>query len=134
MILPDDLLPEISPTEPKGNPVLRMIVVHWALGAVLGVFCAAMLLALDPMGLRTLLMRSDAMIPGLVMLFVGFASTFGGVVAATAVMFEKKDDDDDEPPSGGWREKLFGSPEPELIPIRIYERPTHRGHYRRDHL
>ena len=40
------------------------------------------------------------------MLFVGFGTTFGGVVAATAVMFHKKDDegDDDEPPHGGLRE------------------------------
>lgn len=108
MISPDDPPSGESPTEPKGNPIARMIVLHWVLGASLGAACAGALLAFDPIGLRPLLVHSDALIPGLVMLFVGFATTFGGVVAATAVMFQKKDDDDDErgPPSGGRRQRV----------------------------
>lgn len=97
------------------NRVVRMIVMHWLLGGALGVACAAALLLINPMGIRTLLFRSDALIPGLVMLFVGFAATFGGVVAATAVMMEKKDDDD-EPPHGGLRQKA--APEPMYAPVR----------------
>ncbi len=118
MISPDDPPSEISPTEPKGNPILRMIVLHWALGGLLGMACAGALLIFDPIGLRALLVRSDALVPGLVMLFVGFGTTFGGVVAATAVMFQKKDDDDDGPPSGGRREKAPRR-QPGLAPARV---------------
>ena len=122
MISPDDPPSEISPTEPNGNPILRMIVVHWALGSLLGMACAGALLLFDPIGLRALLVHSDALVPGLVMLFVGFGTTFGGVVAATAVMFQKKDDDDDGPPSGGRREKatqLQSGLAPARVAVRV---------------
>ncbi|MDE2363022.1 MAG: hypothetical protein KGM42_10120 [Hyphomicrobiales bacterium] len=118
MISPDDPPSEESPTEPKGNPIAWLIVRHWLLGGLLGIACAGALLVADPMGLRELLVRSDALVPGLAMLFVGFGTTFGGVVAATAVMFEKKDDDDkDGPPSGGLRGRL-SSAQPALVPVR----------------
>ena len=119
MISPDDPPSEISPTEPKGNPIARMIVTHWILGNLLGVFCAGALLLFDPFGLRPLLVRADALVPGLFMLFVGFGTTFGGVVAATAVMFQKKDDDEDDsdPPSGGKRGRALAM-EPALAPVR----------------
>lgn len=127
MTSPDDPPSALSPTEPAGNPALRMIVVNWALGALLGIAVAGALLVLDPIGLRALLMRSDAMVPGLVMLFVGFGTTFGGVVAATAVMFEKKEDDDDErgPPSGGPRRRVIrplADHAPVPIPVRVRAR------------
>ena len=120
MISPDDPPSGESPTEPKGNPLVRMIVLHWALGSLLGVAFAGALLAFDPFGLRALLVRSDALIPGLVMLFVGFGTTFGGVGAATAVMFQKKKDDDDEdgPPSGGIRDRVRRMA-PALAPARV---------------
>jgi hypothetical protein len=118
-ISPDDPPRDPSPTEPAGNPVVRMIVLHWALGGALGMACAGALLVFDPIGLRGLLVRSDALVPGLVMLFVGFGTMFGGVVAATAVMFQKKDNDDDrdEPPSGGKRERVAAG-ELALAPVR----------------
>lgn len=120
MISPDDPPRGESPTEPTGNPVARLIIRHWLLGGLLGIACAGALLLVDPMGLRELLVRSDALAPGLLMLFVGFGTTFGGVVAATAVMFEKKDDDDDDrdgPPSGGVRGRLPVA-QPALVPVR----------------
>ncbi len=70
----------------------RYIIVHWIVGAGTGVFCAALLLALNPLGLRSLLFRSDALIVGLVLLFSGFATLFGGVVCAAAVMFPRSDE------------------------------------------
>ena len=119
MISPDDPPSEASPTEPQGNPIARMIILHWALGGALGVACAGALLVFDPIGLRALLLHSDALIPGLAMLFIGFATTFGGVVAATAVMFQKKDDDDEQdgPPSGGLRGRVLAA-RPAMAPVR----------------
>lgn len=71
----------------RSNPVIRTVIVHWIIGAGTGVFCAGLLLALDPLGFRSLLFRSDALVPGLALLFGGFATTFGGLVSAAAVMF-----------------------------------------------
>ena len=105
-----------TPEEPPGNPVARLIVTHWILGSALGIFCAAVLLMLDPGGMRTLLMRSDAMFAGFAMLFIGFGTTFGALVSATAVMMQKKDDDNDKkPPRGG---RLVPIVSPVLVPVR----------------
>jgi len=71
----------------RRNPVVRTIIVHWILGVATGLFCAGLLLGLDPLGFRSLLFRSDALVPGLALLFGGFSITFGGVVCAAAVMF-----------------------------------------------
>ncbi|MFV0279303.1 MAG: hypothetical protein ACK5JM_00915 [Rhodoblastus sp.] len=106
-----------GPDEPPGNPIARMIVTHWILGSALGIACAGILLAINPLELRTLLMRSDAMIAGLAMLFIGFGTTFGALVSATAVMMQKKDDDDDrKPPSGGMRAPVLAH---QLVPERV---------------
>ena len=78
----------------RRNPVIRTIIVHWIVGVGTGSFCALLLLGLDPLGFRSLLFRSGALVPGLVLLFGGFSITFGGVVCAAAVMFpdfEEKD-------------------------------------------
>lgn len=105
-----------TPEEPSGNPVARLIVTHWILGSALGIVCAGALLLINPLGMRTLLMRSDAMIAGLAMLFIGFGTTFGALVSATAVMMQRKDDDDDrKPPRGGRRDPVLA---PALVPVR----------------
>lgn len=75
------------------NKVARYMIVHWLLGIGTGFFCAGMLLLINPIGFRTLLLRSDAAIPALILLFGGFAVTFGGVVCAAAVMFPREDED-----------------------------------------
>ena len=118
-----------TPDEPSGNPIARLIVTHWILGSALGVVCAGALLLLNPLGMRTLLMRSDAMVAGLAMLFVGFGTTFGALVSATAVMMQKKDDDNDRtPPRGGRREPALA---PALVPVRARgaTRVRHPGTY-----
>lgn len=123
--LPNGPMPE----EPPGNPIARMIVTHWILGSVLGILCAGALLLINPLGLRTLLMRSDAMVAGLAMLFIGFGTTFGALVSATAVMMQKKDDDNDKkPPRGG---RLVPVVSPVLVPARARSatRMRHPGHY-----
>ncbi len=123
--LPNGPMPE----EPPGNPIARMIVTHWILGSVLGIVCACALLLVNPLGMRTLLMRSDAMFAGLAMLFIGFGTTFGALVSATAVMMQKKDDDNDKkPPRGG---RLVPVAAPVLVPVRAKgaTRMRHPGMY-----
>ena len=69
------------------DPVVRLLVTHWVLGAMLGAACAALVILIDIAGLRGLLLRADGVMwEGLVLMFGGFAVTFGGVVCAGAVM------------------------------------------------
>ena len=69
------------------DPVVRMIVLHWALGTGVGALAAAGVLLLDISNIRTLLAQSDIEWAGALLLFTGFMVTFGSVVSATAVMF-----------------------------------------------
>jgi hypothetical protein len=73
----------------------QAMILNWAFGMGVGVFCAALLLAFDIFGLRSLLWRSGIAFVGSAMLCAAFAFTFGGVVAAAAVM--QFDETDDEP-------------------------------------
>jgi hypothetical protein len=82
------------------QPLVRAMVVNWAFGMAIGVFCAALLLAFDFFGVRSLLWRSDGLIVGVAMLCAGFAFTFGGVVCAAAVMGFEADDDSKGKPRG----------------------------------
>ncbi len=75
------------------DPIVRLVVTHWILGALTGICCAGFLLACDIASLRTLLWHSDVAAAGLALLFGGFAVTFGGVVAATAVMTVAPEDE-----------------------------------------
>lgn len=68
------------------DPVVGLIVTHWILGTLFGIFCALLLFAFDVGGLRSLLMTSDMGPVGLLLLCSGFGITFGGVVCASAVM------------------------------------------------
>jgi hypothetical protein len=73
----------------------RAVILNWAFGMSIGVFCAGLLLAFDIFGIRSLLWRSDVAVVGAAMLCAAFAFTFGGVVAAAAVM--QLDESGDEP-------------------------------------
>ena len=71
----------------------QAMILNWAFGMGIGVFCATLALAFDVSGIRTLLWRSDVAFVGSAMLLAAFAFTFGGVVAAAAVMqFEESDE------------------------------------------
>jgi len=88
-----------SPPEHDPDPVVRLMILHWILGAALGMICAGIILWLDIAGLRSLLFRADhIMWEGVALLLGGFAITFGGVVCASAVMSVSKNDDG---PDGG---------------------------------
>ena len=87
----------LSPEGP--HAVVRLLVMHWILGVAVGVLCASLVLWLDVGGLRSLLFRSGSLMPaGLLLLYGGFAVTFGGVVCASAVMTVPVSDRD---PGGG---------------------------------
>ncbi len=66
--------------------LVRLMVCNWIFGVLVGLAWAGILLAFNFAGLRGLILRSDIAGWGLVLLFGGFAETFGGVVCATAIM------------------------------------------------
>jgi hypothetical protein len=106
-----------------GDPLVRAMIVNWAFGMAIGVFCALLILAFDFVGLRSLLWRSDALIPGLVLLCASFAFTFGGVVCAAAVMSFGADDESWGKPTGL---RLRSAPRPQPSPARIAMDPSGR--------
>ena len=96
----------------KLDPLVRYMIFHWILGMLGGALSATLLLLFDPFGIWPLIHDSGLGVPALFLLFVGFMTSFGGVVCAAAVMFPPEDD---EPPRGGlrgnvlpanWRPKL----------------------------
>jgi len=105
------------------DPLVRAMVVNWAFGMAIGVFCAVLLLALDFVGIRSLLLRSDMMIPGFVLLCAGFAFTFGGVVCAAAVMAFGTDEDAKGKPRGL---RLTRTPWRRLAAARVIAEPPRR--------
>jgi hypothetical protein len=88
-------------TRTKGlDPLVRYMIFHWALGALGGALCTTLLLVFDPFGMWPLIHDSGLGVPAIFLLYVGFTTSFGGLVCAAAVMFPPKDDD---PPRGGLR-------------------------------
>ncbi len=91
------------------DPLVRMMIVNWIGGMLVGVICATLLLVFDFAGIRTLLFQSDMAVAGVAMLMASFAFTFGGLVCAAAVM--RADDDDDRGPPRGGRKRGLASKE-----------------------
>jgi hypothetical protein len=96
-----------APSRPWGktsakrlDPLVRYMIFNWFLGALVGALCATALLLFDPFGIRPLMNDSGMGAAAVFLLYVGFMTTFGGIVCAAAVMFPPKDDD---PPRGGLR-------------------------------
>lgn len=100
------------------DPVIRMILINWVLGACIGVAFAAVLLAADVAGIRGLIMGSGVSIPALALLFGGFSITFAGVIAATAIMLMNDGDVDHGGGGGGFRK----APAPELVRVAVRRR------------
>lgn len=80
------------------RPILRLFVINWALGILLGCAFATATLVFDVSGIGSLIARSDMAIAAVLLLYVGFSVTCGGVVCASAVMRMARDDD--HPASG----------------------------------
>jgi hypothetical protein len=94
----------------------QAMILNWAFGMGIGVFCAALLLAFDIFGVRSLLWRSDVAFVGTAMLCAAFAFTFGGVVAAAAVM--QFDESDDERHGRGRHARTLRPQQPVAAPVR----------------
>jgi hypothetical protein len=93
------------PTTGKGSvktldPLVRYMILNWLIGALLGALLATALLVFDPFGLRPLMHDSGMGAAAAFLLYIGFMTSFGGLVCAAAVMFPPEDD---EPPRGGLR-------------------------------
>ena len=82
------------------DPLVRYMIFHWILGALGGALCTTAFLVFDPVGLWPLMRDSGMELQAIFLLYVGFMTSFGGLVCAAAVMFPPKDDD---PPRGGLR-------------------------------
>lgn len=85
----------------KLDPLVRYMLFHWMLGMLGGALCATLLLVFDPFRMWPLIHDSGLGFEAIFLLYIGFMSSFGGLVCAAAVMFPPKDDD--EPPRGGLR-------------------------------
>ncbi len=101
---------------PGRDPLIRMVIVNWIMGAFMGVAFAAVLLAADVGNLRALMLGHNTSYAAMALLFGGFAITFGGVIAATAVMLTKEDHDSDGG-HGSWLERT-----PAPVPVRVRAR------------
>ncbi len=86
---------DAAPANKRLDPLVRYMIFHWVLGALAGALFATALLVFDPFGLRPLMNDSGM---AAFLLYVGFMTTFGGLVCAAAVMFPPNDDN---PPRGG---------------------------------
>ena len=84
------------------DPLIRYILFHWALGMLGGALCVTVLLLFDPFGIWPLIHDSDLGFEALFLLYIGFMTSFGGLVCAAAVMFPPEDDEP-PPPRGGLR-------------------------------
>jgi len=88
-------------TRPKKlDSLVRYMIFHWVLGALGGALCTTALLVFDPFGMWPLIHDSGMGVEAIFLLYVGFMTSFGGLVCAAAVMVPPKDDD---PPRGGLR-------------------------------
>ena len=85
---------------PRLDPLIRYMIFNWALGALFGALCVTALLIFDPFGFWPLMHDSGMGAAAIFLLYVGFMTTFGGLVCAAAVMFPPNDGD---PPRGGLR-------------------------------
>ena len=98
------------------DPIVRAMLFHWIAGMGIGIVCAAIVLAFDFVGLRTLLWNSDMPVTGTLMLAASFAFSFGGLVAAGAAM-NGFDSDDDDKPRGGKRFRIARGLK--VAPVRV---------------
>ncbi len=101
----------------KLDPLVRYMIFHWILGMLGGALGTTLLLVFDPFGLWHLINDSGLGVEAIFLLYIGFMTSFGGLVCAAAVMFPP--DDDDKPPRGGLRGNVMPAHwEPRLVPVR----------------
>lgn len=102
----------------KLDPLVRYMLFHWLIGMLGGALGVTLMLVFDPFGIWPLIHDSGLGFPAIFLLYVGFMTSFGGLVCAAAVMFPPKDDD--EPPRGGLRGNVAPTNwRPRLAPVPV---------------
>jgi hypothetical protein len=97
-------MPRLSPSPSRflpQNPLFRLLLVHGAAGAILGILFVVGILILDVAGIYSLLSRTGEWVVGLSMLMIGSITTFGSVSMGGAIMLLPKDEKPREPPERG---------------------------------
>ena len=82
-------------------PLFRLLAINLAAGTAVAVLFVGGLLALNPAGLRDLILSDSSPCTALGMLLLGFVVTFGSTAMGTAIMAMGADDNDE--PRGGLR-------------------------------
>jgi hypothetical protein len=100
------------PSRRTANPVLSLVLVNAAGGAVVALLLVGSILGLDIGGIGTLVRESDVPAVPVAMLVAGFVITFSSVAMGSAIMRVGRDETDR--PGG------FGSP----IPVPVVARRT----------
>ncbi len=101
------------------DPLVRYMIFHWALGALGGALCTTALLVFDPFGIWPLIHDSGLGLPAIVLLYVGFMTSLGGLVCRGRDAPPK----DDGPPRGGLRENVISAnSRPRLVHVGVLGR------------
>ena len=83
------------------TPLFRLLAINLAIGAGLAVLLVGGLLALDPGGLRHLILADRSPGTALGLLLFGFVVTFGSTAMGTAIMAAGKPPPGNDGPRGG---------------------------------
>ena len=94
------------------EPLFRLLAINLAIGVSAAVLLLGGLLALNPHGLRDLIVADRAPLVPVLLLLFGFVVTFGSVAMGTAIMAIGRAEDG----QGGGRRKLEPMPAP--LPAR----------------
>lgn len=112
-------------SDQKMPKLIKLYIKSCAIGFVLSAVFVGLLLGFDVMGLGGLVMRSDAGLVAVLVLWVLNGIVFGSVQFGIAIMGMAEDDDDDrdDGPRGGRRAPVFLA---EPVPVHVDRRPRER--------
>lgn len=81
-------------------PLFRLLAINLAVGVAVAVLFVGGLVAINPAGLRDLILADSSPGTALGLLLFGFVVTFGSTAMGTAIMAMGQQQEDDEPPRG----------------------------------
>ena len=96
--LPDR--PELPKFHFLRAPLFRLLAINLAAGTAVAALFVGGLMALNPAGLRDLILADSSPGTALGLLLFGFVVTFGSTAMGTAIMAMGRRQKDDEPPRG----------------------------------
>lgn len=112
-----------GPGSPHHQPLLRLLLINWLIGAGVAVVLVAVVLVTDTARLRTLMFSSAEPWLPLLLLFFGFFVTMCSVAMGTAVMMLPGDDDDESGGGSAAATVPIGEPIPVRVAARAPVRP-----------